>query len=71
TPIEHTSIPFNISMQGTTQTMNQKYMQDRMADMLKQADEMQVTIDTMDKMIALMEQMRDVMNSMVGKMHGM
>ncbi|WP_066900901.1 RND family transporter [Mycolicibacterium houstonense] len=71
TPIEHTSIPFNISMQGTTQTMNQKYMQDRMADMLKQADEMQITIDTMDKMIALMEQMRDVMNSMVGKMHGM
>ncbi|TVX89389.1 MMPL family transporter, partial [Mycolicibacterium porcinum] len=71
TPIEHTSIPFNISMQGTTQTMNQKYMQDRMKDMLKQADEMQVTIDTMDKMIALMEQMRDVMNSMVGKMHGM
>ncbi len=71
TPIEHTSIPFNISMQGTTQTMNQKYMQDRMADMLKQADEMQVTIDTMTKMIALMEQMRDVMNSMVGKMHVM
>ncbi|WP_029106494.1 MMPL family transporter [Mycobacterium sp. URHD0025] len=69
TPIEHTSIPFNISMQGTTQTMNQKYMQDRMDDMLKQADEMQVTIDTMTKMIALMEQMRDVMNSMVGKMH--
>ncbi|MGV0810824.1 MMPL family transporter [Mycolicibacterium boenickei] len=68
-PIEHTSIPFNISMQGTTQTMNQKYMQDRMADMLKQADEMQVTIDTMTKMIALMEQMREVMNSMVGKMH--
>ncbi|MGV0740720.1 MMPL family transporter, partial [Mycobacterium syngnathidarum] len=71
TPIEHTSIPFQISMQGTTQTLNQKYMQDRMADMLKQADEMQITIDTMDKMIALMEQMREVMNSMVGKMHGM
>ncbi|OMC30573.1 hypothetical protein A5740_16265 [Mycobacterium sp. GA-1841] len=70
-PIEHTSIPFNISMQGTTQTMNQKYMQDRMDDMLKQADEMQITIDTMTKMIALMEQMRDVMNSMVGNMHGM
>ena len=29
--------------------MNQKYMQDRMADMLKQADEMQTTIDTMDE----------------------
>ncbi|GJJ20255.1 MMPL/RND family transporter [Mycolicibacterium mageritense] len=71
TPIEHTSIPFNISMQGTTQTMNQKYMQDRMADMLKQADDMQITVDQMTKMIALMEQMRDIMNSMVGKMHGM
>ncbi len=40
TPIEHTSIPFLISMQGTTQQMNQDYMQDRMADMLTQADEM-------------------------------
>jgi putative drug exporter of the RND superfamily len=37
-PIEHTSIPFLISMQGTTNTMNQKYLQDRMADMLVQAD---------------------------------
>ncbi|MFN3003892.1 RND family transporter [Mycolicibacterium wolinskyi] len=71
TPIEHTSIPFNISMQGTTQTMNQKYMQDRMDDMLIQADSMQVTIDTMTKMIALMEQMQVTMNSMVGKMHDM
>ena len=26
--------------------MNQKYQQDRMADMLEQADEMQTTIDT-------------------------
>ncbi len=48
-PIEHTSIPFQISMQGTTQQLNQKYMQDRMADMLVQADEMQNTIDTMDE----------------------
>ncbi|OKH68140.1 membrane protein [Mycobacterium sp. SWH-M5] len=71
TPIEHTSIPFTISMQGTTQTMNQKYMQDRMADMLVQADQMQITVDTMTKMIELMEQMRTTMNSMVGKMHGM
>ena len=31
-----------------------------MADMLKQADEMQTTIDTMEKMSALTEQMADV-----------
>ena len=48
-PIEHTSIPFQISMQGTTQQMNQKYLQDRMADMLVQADEMNKTIATMDE----------------------
>ena len=39
TPIEHTSIPFQISMQGVTQQLNQKYQQDQMADMLKQADD--------------------------------
>jgi RND superfamily putative drug exporter len=70
-PIEHTSIPFNISMQGTTQTMNQKYMQDRMKDMGVQAEQMQTMIDTMTRMIALMTEMSKTMNSMVGKMHGM
>ncbi|MGZ6962193.1 MAG: MMPL family transporter, partial [Ilumatobacteraceae bacterium] len=48
TPIEHTSIPFQISMQGTTQQMNQDYMQARMADMLTQAAEMDKTIATME-----------------------
>ncbi|WP_018602777.1 RND family transporter [Mycobacterium sp. 155] len=70
-PIEHTSIPFSISMQGTTQTMNQKYMQDRMKDMGVQAEQMQTMIDTMTRMIALMTDMSKTMNSMVGKMHGM
>ncbi len=46
-PIEHTSIPFQMSMQGTTQQLNQKYMQDRMADMLVQAGDMDKTIATM------------------------
>ncbi|MCT7662066.1 MMPL/RND family transporter [Mycobacterium deserti] len=70
-PIEHTSIPFQISMQGTTQQMNQKYLQDRMADMLVQADEMQTTIDTMTKMSALTKEMAATTHSMVGKMKDM
>ena len=49
TPIEHTSIPFQISMQGTTQKMNEKYQQDMMANMLKQADDMATTITSMEK----------------------
>src|ERR1700759_4904288 len=71
TPIEHTSIPFQISMQGVTQQMNQKYNQDQMADMLKQADEMQTTIDSMVKMQSLTQQMSDDMHAMVKKMHSM
>jgi RND superfamily putative drug exporter len=71
TPIEHTSIPFQISMQGTTQMMNMKYMQDRMKDMLKMADDMQVSIDTMQSMVKLTQEMADTTHSMVGKMHVM
>ena len=70
-PIEHSTIPFGISMQGTTQTMNEKYNQDRMADMLVQADEMQNTINTMEKMSALTQQMADLMHQMVAQMKGM
>ncbi|MCV7299890.1 MMPL family transporter [Mycobacterium barrassiae] len=70
-PIEHTSIPFQISMQGTTQQMNQKYLQDRMADMLVQADEMENTIATMEKMSSLTEEMAATTHSMVTKMKSM
>ncbi len=70
-PIEHTSIPFQISMQGTTNQMNQKYLQDRMADMLVQADEMQKTIDTLQRMSALTQQMADTTHAMVAKMKDM
>src|SRR6516165_5178263 len=71
TPIEHTSIPFQISMQGVTQQMNQKYQEDQMADMLKQADMMQTTIDSMVKMQSLTQQMADTTHGMVRKMHDM
>ncbi|TFV55787.1 MMPL family transporter [Mycobacterium sp. PS03-16] len=70
-PIEHTSIPFQISMQGTTQQLNQKYLQDRMADMLVQADEMQNTINTMEKMQSLTTEMAATTHSMVTKMEDM
>ncbi|BBY20286.1 membrane protein [Mycobacterium stomatepiae] len=71
TPIEHTSIPFQISMQGVTQQMNQKYQEDQMADMLKQADMMQTTIDSMEKMSSITVQMSNDMHKMVKKMHDM
>ncbi|MDT5389553.1 MAG: putative drug exporter of the superfamily, partial [Mycobacterium sp.] len=70
-PIEHTSIPFQISMQGTGQTMNRKYMMDRMADMLVQANDMQKNVDMMEKMSALTKQMAATTHNMVTKMKKM
>jgi len=67
TPIEHTSIPFLISMQGTTQTMNQTYLKNRMEDMLKQADEMAKVIANMQRMYELMKQLDAITHSMVQK----
>ena len=71
TPIEHTSIPFQISMQGTTQQMNQDYMDKVMANMLTQANDMQTTIDTMERMQSLTQQMADTTHSMVQKTKNM
>lgn len=71
TPIEHTSIPFMISMQGTTQKLTQKYNEDLTAKMLKQADDMQTTIDQMQRMANLTQQMADVTHGMVVQMRTM
>jgi putative drug exporter of the RND superfamily len=71
TPIEHTSIPFQISMQSTTQTLNQDYMQASMKDMLGMADQLQTMIDSMGQMISIMGDMSGTMHDMVGRMHGM
>jgi putative drug exporter of the RND superfamily len=68
TPIEHSSIPFMLGMQGTTQTMNQSYLQDRMKDMLKMGDDMNVSINTMTQMYNLMGELNAVTHDMVGKM---
>ncbi|MDT5348104.1 MAG: putative drug exporter of the superfamily [Mycobacterium sp.] len=71
TPIEHTSIPFQISMQNTTQVENQQYMHQRMADMLKQADAMQQSIDTMQRMYAITAKMAATTHHMDGLTHEM
>ncbi|MGV0803178.1 hypothetical protein ABQF26_39740, partial [Mycolicibacterium elephantis] len=61
------TIPAQISLGSVTQDLNRKYMQDRMDDMLVQAEEMQTTIDTMTRMMALMGEMNATTHSMVEK----
>ncbi|BBZ16318.1 MMPL/RND family transporter [Mycolicibacterium gadium] len=66
-PVKFSTIPAQMSLGGVGQDLNRKYLQDRMDDMLKQADEMQVTIDTMTRMSNLMGEMSATTHSMVEK----
>jgi putative drug exporter of the RND superfamily len=71
TPIENTSIPFQMSQQGVLSTLNQKYNADRMDDMLKQAEDMQTTITTMETMSRITTEMADTTHQMVAQMKNM
>jgi putative drug exporter of the RND superfamily len=57
TPIDHTSIPFLISMQNATQQQNMHYMKERMKDILSQADGMGQMINTTKHMYELTQQL--------------
>lgn len=68
-PIEHTSIPYMMSAQSASQKLSQPFQKDRIADMLKQADEMTLTINLMRHMQGLMQQMVDTTHHLTGTTH--
>ncbi len=65
-PIQHSSIPFQNSMQGQTNNQNLPFLRETMANMLKTTDEMQVMIDNMQHLYALMQQLTATTHHMVG-----
>src|SRR5271166_7122433 len=71
TPIDHSSVPFQISMQSTQTIENLKYLKDRMADMLKMSDQLGHMIDITTRMEQLLRQLTAVTHDMVGKSHEM
>ncbi|OSC42651.1 RND family transporter [Mycobacterium decipiens] len=66
TTMDHTSIPFQISMQNAGQVQTLHYQRERMNDMLKQADEMAKSIAILKRMHSLMSEMADTTHRMVG-----
>jgi len=60
TPLDHTSIPFQISANSASQINNLPYQQDRAADMLKQVGEINKTINILKQQYALQQQSADV-----------
>jgi len=71
TPIEHSSIPFQISMQNSGTLQTSKFMQDSMAQMLTMSDELSKTIATMQHMYNLMTKLTAVTHDMTISMHTM
>ncbi|MDV3129216.1 MMPL family transporter [Mycobacterium sp. 21AC1] len=60
TPIERTSIPFQISLQSAGLLQILPFGKDRMKDMLKQADDMTKMINQMQRTYELMKQISDI-----------
>ena len=70
-PIEHTSIPFQISAQSIPIQENLQFMRDRTADMLKMSDDLGAMIASMQRMQGLLKTMSNATHRMVGDMHDM
>ncbi len=66
TTMDHTSIPFQMSMQNAGQMQTMKYQRKQIDDMQNQADELTKTIATMQTMYGLMKQLSDTTHRMVG-----
>jgi putative drug exporter of the RND superfamily len=66
TPIEHTSIPFMISMQNAGQQQMMEHMNNRVNDMLKQADLMGKQVALTKRMYEIQQQVTDVTLESIG-----
>ncbi len=68
-PIPHTSIPFMLSMQNAGMLQNMGFQKDRMKDLLVQADDLAQSINLMQHMYGLMQQLNTTTHHMVGETH--
>ncbi|WP_200996180.1 RND family transporter [Mycobacteroides chelonae] len=67
-PIEHTSIPFQISAQSIPIQQNLQFMRDRAADMLTMSEDLSSMIGSMERMRSLLSQMSDTTHRMSADM---
>jgi putative drug exporter of the RND superfamily len=66
TPIQHTSIPFLISVQNAAMLQNMAFMKSRMNDMLKEADSLARQIVILKRLYAIQENLTAVAHRTVG-----
>ncbi|OBG76472.1 hypothetical protein A9X03_24675 [Mycobacterium sp. E1715] len=70
-PLQHTTIPWIMSMSQASQLQNMAFQKDRMDDMLKQAEEMGKMIAIMEHMVSLMRELVTTTHQMVRTTHEM
>jgi putative drug exporter of the RND superfamily len=66
TPLEHSSIPFLLSLQAAGTLQNVQFAKSRMNDLVKLADELGGTIAALERMNTLMQQLVGTTHHMVG-----
>ncbi|WP_319429106.1 MMPL family transporter [Mycobacterium sp. RTGN5] len=69
-PIEHASLAYTMSQSGTGQLLNNDYQQTVLENTLKQANDMQVSIDSMSQMYSITLELAAVTRRMADKMKG-
>ncbi|KUH75780.1 hypothetical protein AU184_15460 [Mycolicibacterium novocastrense] len=69
TPIEHTSIPFLMSLQTVGQVQMMEFQKLRIDDMLKQADDLTRMINITERQYKVMQEMVDVTHRMTVQTH--
>ena len=69
TPIQHSTIPFMMSMGSASQLQIMPFQRARMDDLVTQADELTKTINTMQRMYDLMQKVASTTNDMAGHTH--
>ena len=69
TPIDHTSIPFMLSMQNAFLQQNNVFQKDRMNDLLKQADELAEMVNIIQRLYGLIQQVVSTTHHLVGETH--
>lgn len=65
-PIQHSSIPFVNSMQSQLTMQNMDFLRDRMNDMVKMADQQQITIDYMQHMLDITQRLSNTTHTLAG-----
>jgi putative drug exporter of the RND superfamily len=71
TPLDHSTIPYQVGMQGVSQQLTRDYMQKQMDQMLVMANQMETMVTTMESMVEIMKEMTGIMHNITDQMKSM